>query len=339
MMKVELKLKNVSPLFLGGANQQQPELRPASVRGALRFWLRAGLGGVIGDKEDLPRLHSLEAEVFGEAERGSTVNVRLSQPAFQPKIEQEPLLPHRNDHTAALTNALSVDVEFNLILALKPCAALKHLEIATWSALSWLTLGGLGRRSRRGAGSVRLVEVVFVPDELSPELKNCLNEATTAAASGEELAQRIGDLQDKALKAFAAYAPTNNPKLSSGLPSFSVLLPDTRIIVWTPPNTDLKDYETALKPLMNEMSSLKGSPDVDFDNAFGGIKPRRASPLIVTAHQLQDSWALVLTYLKAQIRNGNNGKPQHVENWLDQLINRIPQEAFDCEVQGGTDDE
>src|SRR5437868_2008552 len=144
MMKVELKVKILTPLFIGGANQQQPELRPASVRGALRFWLRAGLGGVIGDK-NWARLYSLEAEVFGEAERGSTVNVRLLQPPFASR--REPLLPHRHDQTAGLSSAVPDGVEFNLTLALKPCAAQKHLEIATWSALLWLTWGGLGRRS------------------------------------------------------------------------------------------------------------------------------------------------------------------------------------------------
>jgi CRISPR type III-B/RAMP module RAMP protein Cmr1 len=35
-MKVLLTLETVTPLFLGGA-EQQPELRPASVRGALRY--------------------------------------------------------------------------------------------------------------------------------------------------------------------------------------------------------------------------------------------------------------------------------------------------------------
>lgn len=327
-MRVELKLTTVTPLFLGGAEQQRPELRPASVRGALRFWLRAGLGGSVGD-ENLKDLHSLEAEVFGETERGSSVQVCLSQPAFQ--LRQEPLLPHRNDNTAGSTNAVPVGVEFNLTLALKPCAAQKHLEIATWSALLWLTLGGLGRRSRRGAGSVRLIEVVSAPDGLPTDLKSCLSEAAITAEVGQALAKRIWDLQGKALKAFAIYAPTSSPNFSSGLPSFSILLPGTRIVVWTPPNTVLKDYKSVLEPLMNEMSSLKHKLGVDFDNAFGGIKPqRRASPLLVTAHQLNKSWALVLTHLKAQIRNGTDGKPEKVEAWLDQLLSHTPPEAFAC---------
>jgi len=59
-----LYLETVTPLFLGGADPRgEPELRAASFRGALRFWLRALLGGMIGDK-NLDALHQAEATVF-----------------------------------------------------------------------------------------------------------------------------------------------------------------------------------------------------------------------------------------------------------------------------------
>ncbi len=44
-----LCLETITPLFLTGADPRgEPELRAASIRGALRFWLLALLGGVIG---------------------------------------------------------------------------------------------------------------------------------------------------------------------------------------------------------------------------------------------------------------------------------------------------
>jgi hypothetical protein len=47
-----LCLETITPLFLTGADPRgEPELRAASIRGALRFWLRALLGGVIGDRD------------------------------------------------------------------------------------------------------------------------------------------------------------------------------------------------------------------------------------------------------------------------------------------------
>lgn len=321
-MKVELKLNNVTHLFLAGANQQEPELRSASVRGMLRFWLRACLGGVVGDK-NLTELQRLEADIFGEAERGSKVTVRLSQTDIQYHMHDAPLLPHKQGN---MVKAIDAGVEFNLSLILKPCTAKERLEIATWSALLWLTLGGLGRRSRRGAGSVRLIEVVSAPDDFSDELQTCLNDAAKSATNREELAKSIVDLKNKAIAAFKTYASTISPKFSSGLPTFSVLLPSTRIIVWMP--TGASDHNTALAELMKEMHRLKVDPNVDFENAFGGISSRRASPLLATVHQLQSGWALVLTHLRAEIQSGTNGKPIHVEDWLDKLINSG--EAIEC---------
>ncbi|WP_448575939.1 type III-B CRISPR module RAMP protein Cmr1, partial [Thermomicrobium sp.] len=46
---IRLPLETLTPLFLGGADPRgDPELRASSVRGALRFWLRALLGGCYG---------------------------------------------------------------------------------------------------------------------------------------------------------------------------------------------------------------------------------------------------------------------------------------------------
>ena len=42
------KLKVLTPMFMGGADSDgEPELRAASIRGAMRFWFRAIAGAVI----------------------------------------------------------------------------------------------------------------------------------------------------------------------------------------------------------------------------------------------------------------------------------------------------
>jgi len=41
MERLSFKIHVATPLFLSGANQQKVELRPPSIRGALRFWFRA----------------------------------------------------------------------------------------------------------------------------------------------------------------------------------------------------------------------------------------------------------------------------------------------------------
>ena len=41
MEVMQFRLQVVTPLFLSGADQAKAELRPPTIRGALRFWFRA----------------------------------------------------------------------------------------------------------------------------------------------------------------------------------------------------------------------------------------------------------------------------------------------------------
>lgn len=318
-MRVELKLQTVTPLILGGA-EQQPELRPASVRGALRYWFRAALGGVIGDDDEaLRNLRRGEAEIFGDTERGSAVVVRLVPPDPDFTPADEFILPHRSQGPVKV---VPVDEEFYIILSLRPRANAKALEMATWSALLLLTLGGLGRRSRRGGGSLRVKEWSSTPVDLLPQdLRECLTRATEIAGDKQVLANRIGDLLDKMRSAFTSFLPTATGGFSGGLPRFSMLLPDTRVVVWTPPGDNAVSPVTVLMNLLSARAMNRNN----FRDGFGGVQPsRRASPLWVTTHLLNDDLALVLTYLKAKIRadqRGNTveGRPSEVTNFLDSL--------------------
>ncbi len=75
MRSVTFKLKVLTPLFMGGADPTgQPELRAASIRGAMRFWFRAMAGTVTTDPREIYRL---ESEIFGNTERKSKVVVRV----------------------------------------------------------------------------------------------------------------------------------------------------------------------------------------------------------------------------------------------------------------------
>jgi len=75
MARVKFKLKVLTPLFMGGADPHgEPELRAASIRGAMRFWFRAIAGAVTSDPGEV---YKLESEVFGDTEKKSKVVVRV----------------------------------------------------------------------------------------------------------------------------------------------------------------------------------------------------------------------------------------------------------------------
>src|SRR6266850_4461239 len=117
--KLTVTLETVTPLFLGGAEAQDrnrsPELRPPAFRGALRYWLRAALGGVIGDN-NLDGLHRLESAVFGSTECGSPIHVRLRS-ASPLQSGDEKILPHKNGPQAGRRKAFSAGQKIELVMS------------------------------------------------------------------------------------------------------------------------------------------------------------------------------------------------------------------------------
>lgn len=75
MQTVKIELETVTPLFLSGATQREPELRVPTLRGALRYWLRALLGSQYDEKATFQQ----ESQVFGNTEQRSAIGVRLMQ--------------------------------------------------------------------------------------------------------------------------------------------------------------------------------------------------------------------------------------------------------------------
>lgn len=82
MESITYKCRFLTPAFLGGADPRgTPELRPSSIKGALRFWWRAQSG-----IEDVAELKEREMEIFGGVEgkraRKSSFIIRTSHENF-----------------------------------------------------------------------------------------------------------------------------------------------------------------------------------------------------------------------------------------------------------------
>jgi CRISPR-associated protein Cmr1 len=73
MKTITFSCETITPMFLSGADGSTPELRPPSIKGALRFWWRAMNGGKDNMREE-------EAKIFGGTEpaQRSKVIVRIS---------------------------------------------------------------------------------------------------------------------------------------------------------------------------------------------------------------------------------------------------------------------
>ena len=156
MATIELTLTVVSPTFMYGAYQRgsdtQPEMRAQSVRGQLRYWLRAILGA---GTTELKQVWDAESAVFGSTGMGSAVSVRVYPRHFEP--ERVPMMPHKsNPHDRKQSEAKAVPENTRALLQLvtrpgveMPADALNALKV-------WSLLGGVGKRSRRMFGAVRV---------------------------------------------------------------------------------------------------------------------------------------------------------------------------------------
>lgn len=136
-----LVVELLTPVMIGGADaralDKPPTLRPPSLRGHLRFWSRA-LGG-----EDLAE------ELWGSVNTGQRAQFLGPQPLTK-KPKEALLIPSRG------YKAFMVPPGDQVVLRLwiPDSVPRDRLQAVLWT---WLHLGTIGRRSRRGYGSVQWV--------------------------------------------------------------------------------------------------------------------------------------------------------------------------------------
>lgn len=300
MQSVTLQLETVTPLFLNGANARgEPELRPPAFRGAMRYWLRALLGGLIGDDSNL--IYQAESKIFGSTDAklggGSSISLRISfknLPSAQTYQKRSPITiskngkaikqpvgydylfwtlgasgSHERNNRLEARQYLPSGGPFDLILSIKPC---KDYEIVTKQSLAalWLLImfGGIGSRSRRTAGSLT-VATPFEYDGLSFQLDGNLAQIRGQLESG------ISQIREWIVR--AAHPLIHKPS------AFDVLHPDyTRIWLlgkWNNANdaieaigASLRDFRTYREPDHTEVYKwLKGNSIKQVERAVFGL--------------------------------------------------------------------
>jgi CRISPR-associated protein Cmr1 len=173
-------LSVTTPLFNGGPTRDADPsgVRVPSMRGPLRFWFRALAAGHSGpDPRELARR---ESEVFGDTDTACPVALRIPDPPRPPPelaaFTDPGLLyllgPGLADVQARRATRRAVQPGRSFHLKLRLGGASERVAALTLAAL-WLTcaFGGIGARSRRGFGGLRLdgVEGRDLPEPWTPE--------------------------------------------------------------------------------------------------------------------------------------------------------------------------
>lgn len=282
MELLRARFRIVTPMFIAGAgagaDQSKPELRPASIKGALRFWWRAlnwapMRARAVDDAAALRALHEAEARLFGIAVKQG----QGGQGCFLLSLHGAPLklaelngfnvspigylagqgLHHFN--SGFTRKALAPDQHFELALCFKPSATRIDRESIADALYTFGLLGSLGSRARHGFGSVALehwegYEVRAVPKD----------QATYAEAVAALLAPTRG----AALPPYSAFSGESRIDLSFAANTAVALLRQVG-------GEQQLHRSFGQKGLVNGQNAERNfRPDHDLiRNAIGGIKP------------------------------------------------------------------
>lgn len=172
---IEAKFRIVTPLFMGGEDQNKPELRVPGIKGALRFWWRALAWNWC--KGNLKSIRDLEGEIFGSTKDGQSrvimdlceANAESTNESFiekgQKKRQGLMYLGYGPIDRGNLTRGYikqPVDATLRIRIRPKDGKAPDESVIADQISKALIAMGyfgGLGSRSRRGFGSFNLIEL------------------------------------------------------------------------------------------------------------------------------------------------------------------------------------
>jgi CRISPR-associated protein Cmr1 len=170
---ITLHLKTITPMFGGGHTARELDtvipVRPAAIRGALRFWWRATEGAKFSTVE---ALYKAESNLWGRDTDGD--NPGHSNVAIALRVESAPqpveygsspghrdwpgygLFPFRRQQDGTPpAQCLPPGLVFCLTLSVPACYIAQIQE----AVRAWIHFGGIGARTRRGCGSLELLSI------------------------------------------------------------------------------------------------------------------------------------------------------------------------------------
>lgn len=272
MEKTQLTLELVTPMFLNAARSSGPPvLRAAPFRGVARYWLRALAQSRFPGPVPIERLKEIETAVFGSTKVGSFLTLDVSElPGnsliYSPSIH---MLPHREALRKNPLPAPGFVAGRKFLLGIRGRVGLPLPEDGLKALLLWLNLGGIGKRARRGFGSLQCIGVNAnsnLPEGISTYFW------TNLPNGQQELSQRIFSILNYCLDTTAGTVQTcTNPAALPAASDFTNgLYPAFGKSQWIAVvGKSIEDYSRLMTDFfVNRLNGNRGDP------AFGFVHPR-----------------------------------------------------------------
>lgn len=309
MPTITATYKIITPMFVSGAEQDQAELRIPSIKGAIRFWWRA-LNWCC--YENTEKLYIAETKLFGGTYK-------------KDKKDNKTIVKQSKIHFSFIENTTTTNANYKKNYS-KDCSIVylagqgvkdttKYMQTNTFT-LQLMSkseidesviraikifglLGGLGKRSRKGFGSIAIQSI---HDE-----KFIFN--TT-----EDYRNRIREI----------IALTNNHCHNGITPPYTAFSNRSEIFTSATEDSALDAHIAVAKEYKTHR---KGTEYLDKGNekriAFGQSSPRQASPILLHIHPIDDKFISVRSYLPAD--HILSDKYKYIYNFLkyDSSVNII----------------
>lgn len=359
MAQIVLKLQLITPLLMFGAfnggyrasYEAQPEIRVASIRGGLRYWLRAVYGAAYGS--NIAGLHEAESRIFGSTSRGSAVTIRVQHSLRGIQSREFVVLPEKVDSNRGKVDHKfpgfkeadkNSDQSFLLFFVSHPLRRDVFTPAFTSALLLAFTLGGFGKRARRGGGAL---QIVGIEGDDMPSILRPLN-MPNGAALAEGLKKRFSEIQQAIdglpdLRDEEGQVLPKHPYAATDIPVYPIFAPDhCRVFVSTKGESD---YLTALKQIWRitgtyhrvqavdnrgrplTRTNWRGEEEPILDRwAWGYVRgsERRASALHMRVYQCDDgNYYPIVTIFRGGRRDEKWGRVQEIVNLFDEPRNNF----------------
>lgn len=309
-MKLEFKIKFITPLLIHGANSREADtigLTGKALRGCWRFWFRAIIGGLLQENELTPdSISKYESEIFGSANEKIGTKFKLLVQPISKLIESvtELKFSEQLKRGKGPTKLIGFQENCEFSLTIIPHQSLLKinssnndlkLKVLLGSIWVWANFGAIGQRARRGFGSPVIIPDINSPFNILFNNQLPLKETFTDKSDVENyLKPMFIIVQNTVLNWLPENIRVKDKQILPSFPYF-ILRSSEQILIADDPRND---FTLALQ-------QVHGSNRCD-DLGWARGNNRMASPIFTRFHKVNNSFLPVITYCpqKAQTREG-----------------------------------